>query len=81
MSLPSLPAEEDLREIAFYIADDNMEIFPGSPALLESAMRVLPTYYFVQALESSLSGSISSRFWIHLSVMLGCTIVAFVAGV
>jgi ABC-2 type transport system permease protein len=55
--------------------------FPGSPALLEGAMRLVPTYYFVQALEASLNGSTSSWFWINLSVVSGCTIIAFVAGV
>lgn len=54
---------------------------PGSPAVLESALRVIPTYYFIEALKSSLSGSTSSRFWIHLSVVLACTVAAFVAGV
>lgn len=54
---------------------------PGAPALLEGAMRFVPTYYFVEALKSSLAGSISSRFWIQLSAVLAFTVAAFVAGV
>ena len=54
---------------------------PGAPAMLNGAMRVIPSYYFVEALESSLSGGASTRFWVQLSVVAACTVVAFVAGV
>lgn len=53
--------------------------FPNSPAVLETAMRLIPTYYFVEAMKSSLAGTTSSGIWAHLAVMLACTLVAFVA--
>lgn len=53
--------------------------FPGSPALLEAAMRVIPTYYFVEALQLSLAGTSPLRMWGHLAVVVGCTFVAFFA--
>lgn len=54
--------------------------FPGAPALLEGAMRLIPTYYFVEALKSSLAGSPSPRIWVQLLVVLACTFIAFFAG-
>lgn len=53
--------------------------FPNSPAVLESAMRLVPTYYFVEALQLSLAGNRSSRLWVHLAVVLACTFIAFLA--
>ncbi len=53
--------------------------FPNSPALLEGAMRLIPTYYFVEALQLSLAGNTSSRRWAHLAVVLACTFIAFLA--
>ena len=53
---------------------------PGSPALLEAAMGVLPTYYVVEALKLSLAGSTSPRIWVHLAVVLACTFIALFAG-
>lgn len=53
--------------------------FPGSPAVLEAAMRLIPTYYFVEALKLSLAGSTSPRIWIQLAVVLACTFIAFSA--
>lgn len=57
---------------------------PGFPALslppiFEKLLRLLPTYYFVEALKVSLSGSGSSRIWVHLAVVLACTFLAFAA--
>lgn len=53
---------------------------PGSPAVLEAAMRFLPSYYVVEALKLSLTGSTSARIWVHLAVVLACTFIAFFAG-
>jgi len=53
---------------------------PGSPAVVEAAMRVIPTYYFVEALKSSLAGNIGPRLWVQLLVVLICTSIAFFAG-
>ena len=53
--------------------------FPNSPAVLEGAMRLIPTYYFVEALKSSLAGNSSTRLWVHLAVVLACTLIAFFA--
>lgn len=52
---------------------------PGSPAMLDAAMYVIPTYYFVEALKLSLAGTSSARLWGHLAVVLTCTVVAFFA--
>ena len=53
--------------------------FPGSPLVLQPAMRFIPTYYFVESLKLSLAGTSSLRMWGHLAVVLGCTFVAFFA--
>ena len=53
----------------------------GLPAALDTAMRFVPTYYLTKALELSLTGNATSRVWGHLAVVLGCTIVAFIAAV
>jgi ABC-2 type transport system permease protein len=55
--------------------------FPGSPAVLEAAMRLIPTYYFVEALKLSLAGSTSPRIWVQLAIVLACTFIAFSAGI
>ena len=52
---------------------------PGSPAVLETAMYAIPTYYFVEALKLSLDGSGSLRMWGHLAVVFTCTVVTFFA--
>lgn len=52
---------------------------PGMPAALETAMRFIPTYYFIEALKLSLAGTPSSRIWVHLAVVLTCTLLAFSA--
>ena len=53
--------------------------FPGSPAVLDTAMRFIPTYYFAESLKMSLAGTNSPRFWGHLAVQLGCILVSFFA--
>ncbi|HXQ73349.1 MAG TPA: ABC transporter permease [Pyrinomonadaceae bacterium] len=53
--------------------------FPGSPAVLDTAMRFIPTYYFVEALKMSLAGTSAPRLWGYLAVVLGCTVVTFLA--
>jgi ABC-type multidrug transport system permease subunit len=53
--------------------------FPSSSAVLETAMRFIPTYYFIEALKLSLGGTASSRIWMHLFVVTACTLVALSA--
>lgn len=53
--------------------------FPGSPAVLETAMRFIPTYYFAEALKLSLAGTSSPQMLGHLAVVVGCIFVAFFA--
>lgn len=53
----------------------------GLPAAVDTAMRFVPTYYLVKALEFSMSGNASSRVWGYLAIVLACTGVAFIAAV
>jgi ABC-2 type transport system permease protein len=53
----------------------------GYPAVVDTAMRFVPTYYLTKALEVSLTGNATASVWGHLAVVLGCTIVAFIAAV
>lgn len=52
---------------------------PGLPPFVETVFRLLPTYYFVEALKSSLAGAVSAKLWVHLTVILGCTVLALFA--
>ncbi len=45
----------------------------------EKAMRFIPTYYLSEALKLSIAGTMSSRFWVYLAVLLGCTFIVFFA--
>jgi ABC-2 type transport system permease protein len=54
---------------------------PGLPAALETAMRFIPTYYFIDALKLSLAGTASPRLWGDLAVELACTLLAFSAAI
>jgi len=47
------------------------------PAAVETAMRLVPTYYLSEALKLSLAGSAPSRVWGHLAVVLVCSVIAF----
>jgi len=49
------------------------------PAVFEKALHLIPTYYFVEALKVSLSGTSSARIWGHLAIVLVCTFLAFAA--
>jgi ABC-2 type transport system permease protein len=51
----------------------------GITAWFEKVMRVIPTYYLTEALKLSMAGTISSRFWVYLAVLLGCTVIIFFA--
>jgi ABC-type Na+ efflux pump permease subunit len=53
--------------------------FPGAPAVLEKGMRFIPTYYFVEALKLSMSGTSSLRMWVYSAVVLALTFVTFFA--
>src|SRR5258705_13658007 len=52
---------------------------PGLPTALETAMRLIPTYYLTEAFKLSLSRNASSGIWVHLAVVLACTLLAFFA--
>ena len=52
---------------------------PGAPPMLETAMRFIPTYYFVEALKLALAGTASLRMWGYLGVVLACIFVACLA--
>lgn len=52
---------------------------PGLQNTLETGLRLIPTYYFVEALRLALAGTPSARIWGHLAVVLGCTVLAFFA--
>ena len=51
----------------------------GLPGAIDTAMRLIPTYYLTEALKLSLAGGSSSRIWGHLAVVAGCTVLAFFA--
>jgi ABC-2 type transport system permease protein len=49
----------------------------GLPAAVDTAMRLIPTYYLNEALKLALVGGVSSRIWVHLMVVLLCAAAAF----
>jgi len=51
------------------------------PVMLERALHVVPTHYFVEALRLSLAGTSSARFWGYLFIVLASTVVAFAAAI
>ncbi|HEY5839836.1 MAG TPA: ABC transporter permease, partial [Pyrinomonadaceae bacterium] len=51
----------------------------GMPAAVESAARLIPTHYFVEALRLASAGTNSVRLWWHLAAVLGFTLLAFFA--
>ncbi len=53
----------------------------GITRWFDTAMRFIPTYYLSEALKLSMAGSASSKLWLHLAVLLGCTVVVFFAAV
>ena len=56
--------------------------FPSlSSGALETGMRFIPTYYFVEAVKLALAGSGSARTWGYLAILFAFTVVAFFAAV
>lgn len=51
----------------------------GLSGWFDKAMRVVPTYYLAEALKLSMAGTMSTRLWVYLAVLLGCTLVVFAA--
>ncbi len=49
----------------------------GLPSIADTVMRAIPTYYLTEALKLSLAGTVSTRFWGHLAVVLVCSVIAF----
>jgi ABC-2 type transport system permease protein len=49
----------------------------GLPSAVDTAMRLVPTYYLNEALKLALVGGVSSRIWFHLMVVFLCTVAAF----
>jgi hypothetical protein len=48
---------------------------------METASRLIPTYYFVEALKLSLAGTVSAQLGKHLVVVVGCTLLALLAAI
>lgn len=51
----------------------------GMLTAVETAYRVIPTHYFVEALRLASAGTASARLWGNLAVLLGCTLLTFFA--
>ena len=51
----------------------------GLPTWLDTAMRIVPTYYLSEALTLSMAGTVSSQLWLSLAVLLVCTLIVFFA--
>jgi ABC-2 type transport system permease protein len=51
----------------------------GLPSAVETASRLIPTHYFVEALRLASAGTNSVRLWWHLAVLLGFTLLTFSA--
>ena len=51
--------------------------FPGAPAALETAMRFIPTYYFVETLKLSMAGTNSLRMWVYSAIVVALTFITF----
>jgi len=51
----------------------------GLPSAVETASRLIPTHYFVEALRLASAGTNSVRLWWHLAVVLGFTLLTFSA--
>ncbi len=51
----------------------------GITGWFDKAMRLIPTYYLSEALKLSMAGTVSSQLWMYLAVLLGCTVIVFIA--
>ena len=51
----------------------------GITAWFDKVVQVIPTYYLTKGLELSMAGTASSRLWIYLAVLSGCTLIVFFA--
>jgi ABC-2 type transport system permease protein len=51
----------------------------GLTGWFDTVMRLVPTYYLSEALKLSIAGTVSSRLWVNLAVLLGCTFVVYLA--
>ncbi len=49
----------------------------GLPSAVDTIMRLIPTYYLNEALKLALVGGVSSRIWVHLTVVFLCAVAAF----
>jgi ABC-2 type transport system permease protein len=49
----------------------------GITKWFDTVMRFVPTYYLSEALKLSMAGTVSSRLWMHLAVLTGCTLIVF----
>ena len=49
----------------------------GLPPAVDTIMRLIPTYYLNEALKLALVGGVSSRIWVHLTVVFLCAVAAF----
>lgn len=51
------------------------------PGVLDKALQLIPTHYFVEAIKLTSTGSSSPRIWAYLGILLGSTMLAFFAAV
>jgi ABC-2 type transport system permease protein len=49
----------------------------GLPSAVDTAMRLIPTYYLNEAFKLALVGGVSSRIWVHLTVVFLSAVAAF----
>ena len=57
---------------------------PSFPSLgltgwFDKLMRIVPTYYLSEALKLSMAGTVTPQLWTYLAVLLGSTLIVFVA--
>jgi ABC-2 type transport system permease protein len=57
---------------------------PSFPSLgltgwFDRLMRLVPTYYLTEALKLSMAGTVTPQLWTYLGVLLGCTLIVFLA--
>ena len=51
----------------------------GMTGWFDTVMRLIPTYYLTEALKLSMAGTASTQLWTYLTILLGSTLVVFLA--
>jgi ABC-2 type transport system permease protein len=56
------------------------EVFPSFPGVMEVVLRLIPTYYTVDAVRLALAGQATwANVWLDLAVLGGCSVALFAA--